>query len=175
MVGVRVNRGVPRRARVIFRGEASRSSTRDGTRPGRDAVDDSREDVSRRRPVGGGAPGDGEDGDGEDGDGDGRGDDSRASEWTECVSALEDGGALVSASAGRFVLHVPDEPDGAAAAAMYRSDAVPDRVGGVGRAAMTFAASGTEDPEGGRAATRRDARSHRSIRREARRHARGGG
>ena len=32
---------------------------------------------------------------------------------------------------------------------MYRSDAVPDRVGGVGRAAMTFAASGTEDPEGG--------------------------
>ena len=100
-------------------------------------------------PGGGAPPGDGEDGDGEDGDGDGRGDDSRASEWTECVSALEDGGALVSASAGRFVLHVPDEPDGAAAAAMYRSDAVPDRVGGVGRAAMTFAASGTEDPEGG--------------------------
>ena len=134
---------------------SSSAARRRGRRPATERVPGATQWTIRAKtsrggvPWGGAPPGDGEDGDGEDGDGDGRGDDSRASEWTECVSALEDGGALVSASAGRFVLHVPDEPDGAAAAAMYRSDAVPDRVGGVGRAAMTFAASGTEDPEGG--------------------------
>ena len=139
---------------------SSSAARRRGRRPAVERVPGATQWTIRARTSRGGVPwgpaprGDGRDGDA-DGDGnmDGRGDaaevGSRASEWTECVSALEDGGALVSASAGRFVLHVPDEPDGAAAAAMYRSDAVPDRVGGVGRAAATFAASGTEDADAG--------------------------
>ncbi len=63
-----------------------------------------------------------------------------SSSWTEAIASLDDGSAVATCSEGRCVLHVPDEPNGAALARMYRADAVPERVGGVGRFAAVFAA-----------------------------------
>ncbi len=62
--------------------------------------------------------------------------------WIEVVSVLDaDGDALVSADAAKFVVHVPDEPKGAAAARMYAVDAVPARVAPAGRAGAAFQAA----------------------------------
>ena len=62
--------------------------------------------------------------------------------WVEVVSVLDaDGDALVSADAAKFVVHVPDEPKGAAAARMYAVDAVPARVAPAGRAGAAFQAA----------------------------------
>ena len=62
--------------------------------------------------------------------------------WVEVVSVLDaDGDALVSAHAAKFVVHVPDEPEGAAAAKMYAVDAVPARVAPAGRAGVAFQAA----------------------------------
>jgi hypothetical protein len=67
----------------------------------------------------------------------------------ETVAALDDGSALVSTAGGRYVLHVPDQPGAAALAQLYRADAVPDRVGGVGAAAAVFATAGLDGGVGG--------------------------
>jgi len=62
--------------------------------------------------------------------------------WVEVVSVLDaDGDALVSADAAKFVVHVPDEPKGAAAARMYAVDAVPARVAPAGRAGAAVQAA----------------------------------
>ena len=62
--------------------------------------------------------------------------------WVEVVSVLDaDGDALVSADAAKFVVHVPDEPKGAAAARVYAVDAVPARVAPAGRAGAAFQAA----------------------------------
>ena len=62
--------------------------------------------------------------------------------WVEVVSVLDaDGDVLVSADAARFVVHIPDEPEGAAAAKMYAVDAVPARVAPAGRAGVAFQAA----------------------------------
>jgi hypothetical protein len=62
--------------------------------------------------------------------------------WVEVVSVLDaDGDVLVSADAARFVVHIPDEPSGAAAAKMYAVDAVPARVAPAGRAGVAFQAA----------------------------------
>ena len=53
-----------------------------------------------------------------------------AAEAVWAVAALDDGSALVTTQGGRYVLHVMDAPGGAAAATMYRADAVPERVNG---------------------------------------------
>ena len=59
--------------------------------------------------------------------------------WVEVVSVLDaDGDVLVSADAAKFVVHIPDEPQGAAAAKMYAIDAVPARVAPAGRAGVAF-------------------------------------
>jgi len=63
-------------------------------------------------------------------------------ETLETVAVLDDGSALMSTHAGRYLLHVPDQVGGKGLAAMYRADAVPDRVSGMGAAAAVQGGSG---------------------------------
>jgi hypothetical protein len=62
--------------------------------------------------------------------------------WVEVVSVLAmDDDALVTADAGRFVVHVPDEKNGARSAKMYDAKNLPDRVAPAGRLGSVFEAA----------------------------------